>query len=94
MRQEFGHGLFLAQAGEHPPAGKPLKGFGGGVVELLECFDGDTYRAVYTVHYADAVYVLHCFQKKSPRGSALPKPDRETIASRLADAKRDAEKRR
>jgi|SRR6185437_6581219 len=91
VKAEFGHGLYLAQSGEHPPSAKPLRGYGPGVVELVERYDGDTYRAVYTVHHEDAVYVLHCFQKKSPRGRELPKPDKNVIESRLKDAKRDAE---
>lgn len=91
VRQEFGHGLFLAQAGERAPGAKTLKGFGAPVVELIERFDGDTYRAVYTVSIGTAVYVLHCFQKKSPRDGELPKPDKRTIEARFQQAKRDAQ---
>ena len=58
------------------------------LVELLEDDDGDTYRAVYTAHYRDVIYVLHCFKKKSTRGRALPKRDRETIEARLAEVRR------
>jgi phage-related protein len=65
----FGFELFLAQTGQHPPSAKLLKGLGGGTVELIDDFDGDTYRAVYTVRLASAVYVLHAFKKKSKQGS-------------------------
>jgi phage-related protein len=58
-----------AQIGQHPPSAKPLKGLGSGTVELVDDFDGDAYRAVYTVHFGDAVYVLHAFKKKSTRAS-------------------------
>ena len=62
----------------------PLKGFkGAGVLELVEDFDGDTYRAVYTVKFAEIVYVLHIFQKKSKSGIATPKADINLIESRL-----------
>jgi phage-related protein len=61
-----------------------LKGFGGaGVLEVIENDEGGTYRAVYTVRYAEAVFVLHCFQKKSKRGSETPKEDMDIIRSRL-----------
>lgn len=80
----FGYALHLAQVGQKHPDAKPLKGFGGaGVVEVVEDFQGDAYRAVYTVRYAEAVYVVHCFQKKSTQGIATPKPDVELIKSRL-----------
>jgi len=81
--------LFLAQTGQHPPSAKPLKGLGGGTVELVEDFDGDTYRAVYTVRFAEAVYVLHAFKKKSKRGIATPKSDIDLIKRRLRDAASD-----
>jgi phage-related protein len=74
----------LAQVGQTHPDAKPLKGFGSaGVLEVVEDFQGDAYRAVYTVRYAEAVYVVHCFQKKSTQGIATPKPDVELIKSRL-----------
>ena len=87
--ETFGHRLFLAQTGLHPPSAKPLKGLGSGVVELLEEFDGDAYRAVYTVRFVSAVYVLHAFKKKSKRGMATPQSDVELIKRRLADAEAD-----
>jgi phage-related protein len=93
VQSAFGYGLFLAQTGQHPPNAKPLKGLGSGVVELIDDFDGDTYRAVYTVKFANAVYVLHAFKKKSKRGSKTPKQDIELIGQRLkaAEAHHDAE---
>lgn len=84
VRDTFGYALHLAQAGLKHPDAKPLKGFGGaGVLEVVESFEGDAYRAVYTVRYAEAVFVVHCFQKKSTQGIATPKPDVELIKSRL-----------
>jgi phage-related protein len=79
----------LAQQGETDPSAKPLKGFGGGsVVEVVAQHRGDTWRAVYTVRFEEAVYVLHAFQKKSKRGIATPKNDSELIRQRLAAAER------
>lgn len=84
VQDSFGYALHLAQTGEKHMQAKPLKGFGGaGVLEVLEVHQGGTYRAVYTVRYADAVYVLHCFQKKSTRGIATPKRDLQLIEARL-----------
>jgi phage-related protein len=80
----FGYALHLAQTGGKHGQAKPLKGFGGaGVLEVVEDHQGDTFRAVYTVRYTAAVYVLHCFQKKSTRGIATPKPDMDLITLRL-----------
>lgn len=84
VQDTFGYALHLAQSGAKHPQAKPLKGFGGaGVLEVVEDHQGDTYRAVYTVRYATAVYVLHCFQKKSTHGIATPKPDLDLIEARL-----------
>ena len=84
VQDTFGYALHLAQAGQKHPDAKPLKGFGGaGVLEVVEDSHGDTYRAIYTVRYAEAVYVVHCFQKKSTQGIATPKPDVDLIKSRL-----------
>jgi phage-related protein len=84
VQDTFGYALHLAQAGSKHGQAKPLKGFGGaGVLEVVEDHQGDTYRAVYTVRYAQAVYVLHCFQKKSTHGIATPKPDIDLIEARL-----------
>ena len=87
----FGFALHLAQAGKKHDQAKPLKGFGGaGVLEVVEDHLGDTYRAVYTVKIADAVYVLHCFQKKSKQGIETPKHDMDLIRERLKAAQADA----
>jgi phage-related protein len=84
VRRFFGFALSLAQAGEKCDAAKVLKGFrGAGVLEVVEDDVGGTYRAVYTVKYVEAVFVLHCFQKKSKRGIATPKEDMAIINSRL-----------
>jgi len=84
VRRFFGFALSLAQAGDKHDAAKALKGFGGaGVLEVVEVDVGGTYRAVYTVKFAEAVFVLHCFQKTSKRGIATPKEDMDIIHARL-----------
>jgi phage-related protein len=84
VRRFFGFALSLAQQGDKHESAKVLKGFGGaGVLEIVEDDSGGTYRAVYTVKFAEAVFVLHCFQKKSRRGIATPKEDIEIINARL-----------
>ncbi len=84
VRRRFGYALSLAQMGDKDDAAKVLKGFGGaGVLEVVEDNVGGTYRAVYTVKFAEAVFVLHCFQKKSKSGIATPKEDLDIIRSRL-----------
>ena len=84
VRRFFGFALSLAQAGDRHDAAKILKGFdGAGVWEIVENDVGGTYRAVYTVRFAEAVFVLHCFQKKSKRGIATPKEDMDIIRARL-----------
>jgi phage-related protein len=88
-QEAFGFELFLALTGQHPPLAKPLKGIGNGVVELVEDFDGDTYRAVYTARFETAVYVLHCFKKKSKRGMKTPQSDIDLIKRRYRDAEAD-----
>ena len=88
VQHDLGFQLFLAQTAQHPPSAKPLKGFGSGVLELVEDFDGNAYRAVYTVRFAESVYVLHAFQKKSKRGVRTPKADIELIRARLGTAER------
>lgn len=87
VKDVMGYALHLAQAGEKSPAAKPLKGFGGGgVLEIVDDHDGDTFRAVYTVRFADRVYVLHAFQKKAKSGIATPAKEIETIKTRLKKA--------
>ena len=87
VRRLFGFALSLAQAGDKHDAAKVLKSFGcAGVLEVVEDDMGGTYRAVYTVKFAEAVFVLHCFQKKSKRGIATPKEDMDIIHARLTIA--------
>lgn len=89
VRRGLGQALYAAQQGETDPSAKPLRGFGGGsVVEVIAGHHGDTWRAVYTVRYAEAIYVLHAFQKKSKRGIATPKKDIDLIHRRLVEAQR------
>lgn len=84
VKDVMGYALHLAQAGEKSPAAKPLKGFGGaGVLEIVDDHDGNTFRAVYTIRFGDAVYVLHAYQKKSKRGVATPMTEVKTLKSRL-----------
>jgi len=87
VRQTFGQALFDAQTGGKHPDAKPLKGFkGAGVLEVVEDDDGNTYRAVYTVRFAGAVYVLHAFQKKSNTGAKTPAHDIQKVKTRLKEA--------
>ena len=90
---EFGYALGVVQMGGQPPTAKPWKGEGSGVFELVTDFRGDTYRAAYTVRFAKAVYVLHCFQKKSPSGIRTAKADIDLIHQRLKTASNDYEVR-
>jgi len=84
VRRFFGHALNFAQRGDRHDAAKTLKGFGGaGVLEVVEDDASGTYRAVYTVKFEEAVFVLHCFQKKSKCGIATPKEDMDIIRTRL-----------
>ena len=84
VRKFFGHALDFAQRGERHDTAKVLKGFGGaGVLEIIEDNQGGTYRAVYTIKFKEAVFVLHVFQKKSKSGIATPKPDLDIIRERL-----------
>jgi len=81
--------LYSANGRETDPAAKPLKGFGGArVMEIIDRHDTNTYRAIYTVQFADVIYVLHSFQKKSKSGIATPQRDIELIRCRLAEAQR------
>lgn len=87
----FGYALHLAQRGGKHAQAKPLKGFGSaGVLEVVED-DGNAYRAVYTVRFGNAVYVLHCFQKKSHKGIGTPKQDIDLIRDRLKLAQKHSE---
>ena len=87
VRSEIGYALYKAQCGEKHINAKPLKGFGGAtVLEIVDDFDTDTYRAVYTVKFQTGIYVLHAFQKKSKRGNITLKSDMELIKRRLREA--------
>ncbi len=93
--QAMGFALWQAQLGREHRDAKVLKGFGGaGVLEVVEDHDGETYRAVYTVKFAGAVYVLHAFQKKSKKGIKTPVADMNVIHQRLKAAEEHHEKRR
>lgn len=80
---DFGYALGAVQLGATPPGAKPWKGEGSGVLELVDNKRGDTFRAVYTVRFARVVYVLHCFQKKSPSGIRTAQSDIDLIHARL-----------
>lgn len=94
VRKTIGFALYQAQEGKKHINAKPLKGFSGtGILEIVEDYDGDTYRAVYTVKFANFVYVLHTFQKKSKKGIKTPKQDVELIKQRLKIAEADYQTR-
>jgi phage-related protein len=88
VRRVMGQAIDDAEhGGDEQPSAKALKGFGGrGVLEIVDDFDGDTYRAVYTVKFAGVIYVLHAFQKKSKKGIATPQRDIDLIKARLKRA--------
>ncbi len=89
VKKIFGFAIFKAELGDKHPDAKPLKGFGGaGVLEVVEDYRGDTYRAVYTVKFKGVVYVLDAFQKKSKKGAGTPKHDIDRIKARLKLAER------
>lgn len=91
VQDSFGYALHLAQIGQKHDEAKPLKGFNSaGVLEAVEDTKDGTYRAVYTVRFANAVYVLHCFQKKSTHGIATSRADMELIRDRLRVAEAHA----
>jgi phage-related protein len=86
-KREIGLALRTAQKGEKAGNAKPMKGFGGaGVLEISSDFDGDTFRAVYTVKLKGTIYVLHAFQKKSKRGIKTSLNDINKIKARLKQA--------
>jgi len=87
VQDRVSYALYMAQQGGKHQYAKPLKGYGGaGVVEVVTDYRGDTFWAVYTVRFADAVYVLHVFQKKSKRGRKTPQQDERLIEQRLREA--------
>lgn len=93
VKDEMGNALGLAQFGGKHPSAKPWKGQGPGVFELVEDHHGDTYRAVYTVRFKEVVYVLHAFQKKSPKGIKTAQGDIALVEQRLKVAQQDYEAR-
>jgi phage-related protein len=87
VRRVMGVAIYDAQNGDEHPAVKALKGFGGrSILEVVDDYDGDTYRAVYTVKFAGVIYILHCFQKKSKKGGETPKHDMDVVKLRLKAA--------
>jgi phage-related protein len=93
VQRSIGHALGAAQYGGKHPSAKPWRGEGPGVMEVVRDYDGDTYRAIYTVRFARAVYVLHAFQKKSPHGIETRQSDIALVRARLRIAHRDYEER-
>ena len=93
VQRTVGFALSAAQYGGKHPSAKPWKGEGPGILEVVKDYDGDTYRAIYTVRFTDAVYVLHAFQKKSPHGIATRQSDFALIRERLKLARRDYEEK-
>jgi phage-related protein len=91
VKDDMGNALGIAQFGGTAPTAKPCKGLGPGVLEIVESHDGNAYRAVYTVRFDKAVYVLHAFQKKSPSGTRTAKRDVELVAQRVKMAQDDYE---
>ena len=93
VKDEIGIALSVAQFGGKHPGAKPWKGEGAGVLEIVQDYRGDTYRAVYTVKFENAAYVLHAFQKKSPKGIKTAQTDVELVSQRLKAASEDYEAR-
>jgi phage-related protein len=93
VRSAMGYALGVAQYGGKHPNTKPWKGEGPGVFEIVESYSGDAYRALYTVRFADAIYVLHAFQKKSPSGRRTAQDDVAVVRERLKRAREDYEAR-
>lgn len=90
VKRRMGLALFEAQMGRKAPYAKPLRGYGGaGVLEVVDDFDGGTFRAIYTVRFTEMVYVLHAFQKKSKRGIATARSEIDLINARLRRAAED-----
>ena len=92
VQDDMGYALYLAQIGGKPRNAKPLSGFGeAGVLEVVDDYDGDTYRAVYTVRFTERVYVLHVFQKKSRQGISTPTQEMALVRRRLTVAEQQHE---
>ena len=91
VQHRMGYALWIAQTGDKHRDAKALSGFGGaGVLEIIEDYRGDTFRAVYTLKYADVLFMLHAFQKKSKTGRETPRRDIELIRQRLREVERIA----
>jgi phage-related protein len=93
VKDVMGAALSVAQFGGKHPAAKPWRGQGPGVLEVVSDFDGNTYRTIYTVRFKRAVYVLHAFQKKSPKGIKTAQHDVRLVGRRLKSAQEDYEQR-
>jgi phage-related protein len=93
VQRTVGFALSAAQYGGKHTSAKPWKGEGPGILEVVKVHDGDTYRAIYTLHFANAVYVLHAFQKKSPHGIATRQSDVALVRERLKIAQKDYEEK-
>jgi phage-related protein len=93
VKDSVGKALSLAQFGGKHPAAKPWKGEGPGVLEIVEDHSGNTFRTVYTIRFAEAVYVLHAFQKKSPKGIKTARRDVELVSERLKQARKEYQER-
>jgi phage-related protein len=94
VKDRMGYALFVAQQGSKNANAEPLKGYGSaGVVEIVNDYRGDTFRAIYTVRLAGVVFMLHAFQKKSKTGRATPKAEIDLINRRLREAERIAKER-
>ncbi|MDH3602495.1 MAG: type II toxin-antitoxin system RelE/ParE family toxin [Candidatus Tectomicrobia bacterium] len=87
VRKDIGHALYLVQTGQTPPSAKPMRGIGSSVFEIVDDYDTDTYRAVYTVKVGSRLYILHAFMKKSKRGISTPKREIDLIRRRLRRAR-------
>jgi len=91
VKDAIGAALSVAQFGRKHPASKPWKGEGSGTLEIVDSYDGDAYRAVYTVRFERAVYVLHAFQKKSPTGIKTAQRDVDLVTRRMKAARENYE---
>ena len=93
VQDAMGYALYWAQTGDLHHSAKPLKGFGGAsVIEIVEDYSADTYRAIYTVRFSGVVYVLHAFQKKAKRGRKTPDQEIDLVRRRLRTAEEDYER--
>lgn len=91
VQKKIGAALSIAQFGGKHPSAKPWKGAGSGVFEIVEDYRSDAYRAIYIVKFANAVYVLHAYQKKSTSGIKTPRRDVELVVQRLKQAQQEYE---